>query len=270
MKYKPQPKALFQHCSSCGDTTHKRQTCPFANLQGQGIPERTAVVMAHSQNKKEAAVTSRIKCTQIQLRSHEYESRPTHTSRAPLHRSFLAYARAEPSELAQMLEEDKLVWDLRGVPCPRQKCADSDPSDRRIIRSRYGVVVGTPTSNKLLGKRCWADWQGKDIHLGSVWHRCDYCSIRQSIALHNPVFEGFVGGGGSYGISYAVMAMWNAVEGVAMSTTARMLNISFFCCQRYYYRAYVILAFAAHRRQKLIAWGTGSNKSFNFPILRFN
>ena len=56
-KYEPQPRVLLPHCSICGDVTHKRQTCPFANLQGEGIPERTAVVMAHLKDKKKAAVT---------------------------------------------------------------------------------------------------------------------------------------------------------------------------------------------------------------------
>jgi hypothetical protein len=265
-KYKPQPKVLLPHCSICGDTTHKRQTCPFANLQGEGIPERTAVVMAHLQDKKKAAVTSRLKCAQIQLRSQKYESRPSHTSRAPVHRSFLAYSRAQPSEMAQMLEEDGLVWDLKGVPCPRQKCADNEASDRRMIRTRDGARAVGLTSNKLLGKRCTNDSQGKDIHQTTVWHSCDSCRTRQSIALHNPIFEGFIGGGGSYGISYAVMAMWNAVEGVAISITVRMLNISEGLCQQYYHRAYVIMAWGARRRQKLIVWGTGTSKTVEVEV----
>ena len=38
-KFSPQPRVLLPHCSVCGDTSHKRQTCPFRDLQGAGIPE---------------------------------------------------------------------------------------------------------------------------------------------------------------------------------------------------------------------------------------
>ena len=257
---------LLPHCSICGDMNHKRQSCPFADLQGGGIPERTAVTIAHLRDKQKARVISRLKCTQIELRSQAYESRPTKASRALVHRCFLTYSRASASQMAEMLEEDGLIWDVKGVPCPRQKCAEDSSNPERIIRTSEGEAIVALASHKLLGKRCTNDARGHDIHLRTVWHACDSCRCRQSIALHNPIFAGFIGGGGNYGISYAVMAMWNAVEGVAQSVTVRQLNISERLCQSYYLRAYTIMAWGAHRRQKLIVWGTGTSKTVEVEL----
>ena len=111
-----------------------------------------------------------------------------------------------------MLELDGLLIDLKGVPCPRQKCLSS---------TQEGYLSNTKT----LGKRCHSDQHAPDKKLKTVWHRCDSCTIRQHVGLHNPIFAGFIGPG-SNGISYAVLAFWNCVEGVAQSVTVRQLNTS--------------------------------------------
>jgi hypothetical protein len=176
-KYTPTARVLLPHCSACGSTEHKRHTCPHKDLQGEGLPERSAVVPTHVRNKRQAAIVSRLKYTQIQLRSTEYENRATQMSRAPLKRSFLSLARASPGALANMLVEDKLISDLQGVPCPRQACKDS---------SKQGFL----SNEKVLSQRCVNNEHGIDINTLTVYHRCDVCRVKQSITLHNPLFEG--------------------------------------------------------------------------------
>jgi hypothetical protein len=132
------------------------------------------------QNKKIAAVVSRLKYTQIELRATTYENRATHMSRAPLLRDFIALSRAAPGAMAKMLEEDRLILDLRGMPCPREACH---------VSSKKGFV----SSDKVLGRRCCNNERGLNIGLFTVWRKCDCCGVRQSIGLRNPLYAGFIG-----------------------------------------------------------------------------
>jgi hypothetical protein len=253
-KYSPSARVLLPHCSVCGQTSHKRQSCPHKDLQGEGlqVPEKHAVVLAHMQNKRQAAIVSRLKYTQIQVRTGAYEKRADKMARAPLKRHFLALSRASPEALALTLLEDGLLHDLKGVPCPRQVCEDS-------------LKEGFLSSNKVLGKMCFNKGHSQNICLKTVYHRCDTCGIRQGVHLHNPIFEGFCGKG-SLGISCAVLAMWNCVEGVPVSITVRQLNINEGLCMDYYKRANVIMAAEAHRLQKQLVWGTGSSKTVEVEL----
>jgi hypothetical protein len=254
-KYQAQPKVLLPHCCACGSTEHKRPTCPHKDLQGGGLPEpdRSAVVIAHIRDKRKAALVSRLKYTQIRLRTVEYESRAPQMSRAPLKRCFLSMGRASPKSLVGMLVEDNLLSDLQGVPWPRAQCQAS---------SQEGYI----SSGKTLGRLCFNAGKGPDISTLSVYHKCDVCGVRQSVALHNSVFDGFFRGGGSYGVTYAVLAFWNCVEGVSMSITVRQLNIGEELCTKLYWRASVIMALEAHRLQKQLVWGTRSSKTVEVEL----
>ena len=209
-------------------------------------------MVAHRQNKQMAALVSRLKYTRLDVRSESYESRPRCLARAPLERDFLSYSRATPGELSDMLEEDGILYNLRGVPCPRRKCQDSK-------------VEGFLSNTKTLGRRIAKNDKGKDIQLRTVFHRCDSCSVHQHVALHNPLFRGFIGCG-SKGVSYAVQAFWNCVEGISPSHSARQFNIGESLCQRYYDRATLIMAADAHKRQREISWGTGTTKTVEVEL----
>jgi hypothetical protein len=104
--YRPSARILLPHCSACGSTEHKRQACPYRDLQGSGVPQQSQAHLAYLRNKREAKVVSRLKTTQIALRSEVCESKPSKSSRAPIVRSFLAYSRARAGVLANMLQEE--------------------------------------------------------------------------------------------------------------------------------------------------------------------
>ncbi|CAE8642611.1 unnamed protein product, partial [Polarella glacialis] len=184
--------------------------------------------------------------------SAAFENRATHMSRAPLHRDFLSMARASPGALVDMLTEDGLLSDLQGVPCPRTACKDS---------SKEGYI----SSEKVLGRKSVNNGKGPDIANRIVFHKCDVCGVRQTVGLRSPLFEGFAGKG-SCGISYAVLAFWNCVEGVPLFVTVRQLNIGEKLCMAYYHRAATIMAAEAHRLQKLIVWGSGTSKTVEVEL----
>ena len=166
-----------------GDYTHKEPTCPYKNMVGDGIPERTHSAHAFEKNKKLARVKSRLQYTQIALRTQSYEQRPSKRSRAPLARSLKALVRARPSELDAMLLEDGLLRGLKGCPCPRERCAVK-PGEEEWRKS-----------TKVLGRRCWRDNRGPDLSRRTVWHTCVTCNAPQGPMLYNPLFAGFSGKG---------------------------------------------------------------------------
>jgi hypothetical protein len=251
--YAPTARVLLPHCAICGNTSHKRTSCPHKDLQGKGLPElRPLVMVAHQKNKRMAALVSRIKYTRIATRSQAYESRPTQSSRAPQSREFLSYCRATPEDLCNLLEEDGLLLNLHGVPCPRQQCLES-------------TTEGYVSSTKSLGKRTTVESGSRDVNFGTVYYRCQCCRQKYSVGLHNPVFDGFLGGG-SKGISYALFAMWNCVQGISIAATVRQLKIGEDLCRRYFDRATVIMAAEAHWRQGQIVWGTGTSKTVEVEL----
>ena len=221
-KYSPSARVLLPHCSICGDINHKCQSCPHRDRQGQGIPDQSPSVVAYLRNKQMAATVSRLKYTQLQLRTKDFESRASKMARAPLARDFLSLARASPGDLARMLLDEQLLEDLRGTPCPRQKCQDTE---------REGYI----SSTKTLGKLCVHNSKGEDISLLTAYYSCDVCRTHQSVALYNPIFDGFLGKGAK-GVSIAVLGFWNAVEGVPVGITVRQLNISEQLAQHLYFR----------------------------------
>ena len=111
-----------------------------------------------------------------------------------------------------------------------------------------------------MGKRRASDKHGPNIHQKTVWHKCASweCRQRQGVALHNPLFSGFLGGN-SHGVSLAVLAFWNAVEGAPQSLTIRQLGIGEELCSRLYDRAFAVMGAEALRMQDAIEWGTGSD-----------
>ena len=127
-----------------------------------------------------AQLVSRLKYTPIEVRSKEYEARPRQRSRALIARSQIEMIRASPGDMASKLQEDGLILDLKGVPCPRVKCQSSK-------------TEGFLSSRRVLGKRCWSNCLGPDIATETVWHRCSVCRVKQSIGLHNPLYRGFCG-----------------------------------------------------------------------------
>ena len=201
-RYISRAKELLGHCGVCGAIGHKRPTCPYKDLQGEGVPLKTLMTIAWEQNKSVAALISRLKYTPIQGRSQVYEQRATQRARGPSKTSFLELCRAKPSGLADLITAD-FLRPLEGVPCPRKKCI-------KTVQDR--------PQPKVLSKRCFNDAFGPDINLKTVWHKCLDCKIPQSIAIYNPLFAGFIGKGG-LGVTYATLGFWNAVEGVSQTTT---------------------------------------------------
>ena len=250
--YSPTARVLLPHCLHCGHTHHKSPKCPYKNVDGSDTPGHALVSLAHQQNKQIARIVSKLKYTQIDVRAPGYESRATSMARAPLHMSFLSMARATVQGFVKMLDDEELITDLKGAPCPREKCKTSEK-------------VGFISSHKLLGHRIIRNNQGPNINRRSAYHRCDTCGTRQLISMGNPIFRGFTGPG-SYGISIVTMAMWNCVEGVTLSVSCRQLNINQKTCQAYYDRASLIMAFEAHRLQDAIIWGTGTSKTVEVEI----
>ena len=253
-RYKPTSRILLPHCEVCGSIDHKRQTCPLRDLQGSGNEDRqlSLVRTAYLKNKQIAATASRLKYTRIAVRTAGYEERPSCRARASVARTWLSYSRAMPGQLADMLEEDGLLINLVGVPCPREKC-------------RVSKQEGYLSSKKTLGQRCHNDEKGHNIELKTVWHRCDTCSVKQQITLHNPIFAGFTGKS-AHGVSMALLAFWNCVEGASLVFTIRQLNIHENTCRAYYDRAKVIMAAGAHRLQREVTWGTGTSKTVEVEI----
>ena len=78
------------------------------------------------------------------------------------------------------------------------------------------------------------------------------------MVLYNPLLDGF-SGRHSCGVLIAVLAFWNALEGISASITLRQLNIFEQLCQHLYFRARTIMAFGAHRMQKAFVWGIGGS-----------
>ena len=143
-----------------------------------GSEPNQALLDAELAAKKQVVnIVARLIYTQLPTRSTHYKKRPTHVARAPLKRSWLALARASPRELVGILAEDGLIADLKGTPCPRKR------------KSTDGVC-GLP-----LGKRRASDQHGPNIQQKTVWHKCGSwgCRQRHGVALHNPLFAGFLG-----------------------------------------------------------------------------
>ncbi len=205
---------LLPHCSVCGSVEHKRQSCPLKALQGQAVGDnRDAAAVAYLRDKRKAVIVSRLKYTQIQIRSQVYEHRASKMARAPLETDFLSLTRALPGDFAEYLESVGILFDLKGVPCPRDACQSGD---------KVSFVPG----DKVLGKRCCKNDRGKNINIETVWHACRVCRVHQSVALHNPLFAGLLGKG-SKGVSLCVLAMWNCVEGIGR-LRFRKTRIEFF------------------------------------------
>jgi hypothetical protein len=201
---------LLPHCRVCGAIAHKEPTCPYKD-EDQAGPRRRRGIQWFL-NKKLAEVVSRLKYTPVDTRPPSYQQRPRALARAPLQRSFKQLIRAPAGQLSEILEQDGLIVNAKGVPCPRDKCERAGQQEWR-------------SDEKVLGKRCVAKEAAPDINIRSVWHRCRSCGIKQSIGIGNPLFEGFIGKG-SLGLTPAVCAFWNCVEQVSATQTARQLGVS--------------------------------------------
>ena len=251
---KSSARVLLQHCSICGCIDHKCSSCPHKDWQGEGIPDQSQAVISFWKNKRMAALVSRLKYTQLHLRTTEFNERASKMARAPLARDFLTLARAYPGTLAQMLLDDKLLDNLQGVPCPREKC-----------QAAVGAQ-GYLSSTKTLGTMRVNNNVGWNISKQTVFHSCDVCNVKQSVALYNPLFAGFVGGHGSHGVSMAVLAFWNALEGVPEYLTIRQLNIGEQLCSHLYFRAQSVMAYGAIRMQNELVWGTGTSETVECEV----
>ena len=119
------------------------------------------------------------------------------------------------------------------------------------LQSRYYI------DDRKLRKRWAAKGQGKDVIRKTVWYSCLSCRTRQSVALHSPLFDGFVGRR-SLGVSYAVLAFWMWVEGASQTLTVRTLRVNEKVVSAYCLCACEVMAWAALRMQDRIVWGTGT------------
>ena len=154
--------------------------------------------------------------------------------------------------LAQILEQDRLIVNAKGVPCPREKCERAGQEQWR-------------SDEKVLGRRCVAKGKAEYISLRSVFHRCRSCGIKQSICICNPLFEGIISQG-SLGMTPAVCSFWNCVEGVSITQTARQLNISAQSVALLYERCYEVMAMDAVYLQSQIEWGSDANATVDIEL----
>ena len=92
----------------------------------------------------------------------------------------------------------------------------------------------------------------------TVWCSCLSCQVRQSVALHSPLFDGFVGRW-SLGVTCAVLAFWMWVEGASQTLIVRTMRVNETVVWTYCLRACEVMAWAALRMQDRIVWGTGTD-----------
>ncbi|CAK0838633.1 unnamed protein product [Prorocentrum cordatum] len=239
---------LLPHCSRCGSVEHKRPQCPNKSLQGEVVEDcRSQAVVDYMRNRRSAALVARLKYTQISIRTRGYEERAKKMARAPIDTDFVQMARWSPEEFVHYLVSAGILHDLKGTPCPRGKCQSSKKSS---------FLEG---AEKELGQlRCNAE-KGQDIIIETAWHACGVCRVRQSVALHNPLFSGLLGKG-SKGVSMCVMAWWLAAEGVPESVAVRQLNIHEGVVQGERGDA------CRPARARWIQWGTGSSRTVEVEV----
>eukprot|EP00973_Karenia_brevis_P085980 11925109-Karenia_brevis.AAC.1 len=71
---------------------------------------------------------------------------------------------------------------------------------------------------------------------------------------------------GGYGCSYAVLAWWNAVEGIKLTSTCQQLNVNQGTCQRWYDEARLIMAEEAKELQKSMVFGGAKAKTWEVEV----
>ena len=231
-------RVQLSHCLKCGSTEHRSPTCPL-NQNSEVLQDadvRDAQARALNDNRKTAKLVSHLKYTQVDQRSAEYEGKPRKRARAAVQRSFLSLSRMGPYDLTKVLIQDGLLADLEGQDCPNPLCAQQGkalPSipQNLVCRWEGGGSVLCHTApvrqgygDPKLGSLRSSSGEDMDIGKSAVFYRCGSCRRKYPVNLGNPLFE--AAGGGSYGVSHALLAMWNYVEGIDLRHTVRQLNVN--------------------------------------------
>ena len=128
---------------------HNASTCEVVKRAAEAVEKRKDVASAYQRSKKKAKLVSRLKYTNIKLRSAAYRRRPLKRTRARSaanSRNFLELARMPAVDLVKWLHSTNLLQPLEGQQC------------------RCGGNIG-----RLCHRKRGTDF---DIHSNNVWNRC--------------------------------------------------------------------------------------------------
>ena len=199
--------------------------------------QETLKALALQKTKRLAATVARLKYTPLHQRTQEYESRPTKRMRAAVERSFLGLSRLSPAELTRALVEDGLLPDLEGAPCPNLKCEQQTCGygSRRVL-GKLSASREVDTTVDVLSRE-------------NVSYRCQACRCRVPVTRGVPLFENCTWP------SLALLAFWNCLEGVDITTTVQQLSVCDDLVRRWHQATQVIMAEDALQRQGRIKFG---------------
>ena len=135
-----------------------------------------------------------------------------------------------------MCIEDGLLADLEGAPCFVADCTGAD---------RTHGVLGPLTETQTCDSR--------DVSYDTVWYRCKACQKKRSVLTGSSLFRSV--GGNVKSLSFAVLSMWNCVQGADFTYTFKQLVLDKQIVGRYYRTARKIMAWDAERRQSEFVFG---------------
>ena len=143
----------------------------------------------------------------VSIRSKGHEEKPPKRARAMVQRSFLELARMAPGPLTEAMIQDGLSESLAGSSCPHCAGRGEGQEQRYSARCSLGQLVTHAGG-------------GPDINTRSVHYRCEACRRRFGVAAGSPIF--LDGGGGQYGPTYMLLALWNCQESEANQETTTL------------------------------------------------
>ena len=197
---KSRARQMLAHCSHCGSWRHKTPRCP--DLLASGSPdEGNLVEFAKVRNKRKRKLVAHLKYTNIDQRCGVYEGRPPKRARARACRTFLEYSR-----FAAVLTVDGLLVDMTGAPCPHPKCLET-----KVVFNKERVLGKLTSLTKC---------ESPEINACSVYRRCKACRNRCPVNYGNPLLSG------TTNVTQGVLAIWNAVHGVSLTTTCLQLGVT--------------------------------------------
>ena len=228
---------MLQHCWNCGSADHKLSTCPTKPeaLQLVALEKKMRAIVA-SQNKQETHLRTHFKYVQLVQKSAAYSARKAQRTSVVEARCQIDLIRASPKEFCRMCIGDGLLHDLEGAPCFSDKCkADAGEEG----------VLGPMSDSNSSGIR--------DVTRDSVWYRCTVCQRKRRVISVSLLFRPV--GGNVKSMSYAVLSMWNCVEGASITYTCKQLNLPKKIVMKYFKMARKIMAWDAERRQSQFVFG---------------
>lgn len=226
-----------QHCAICGKLGHKSPTCPEAVKAAEDSTRGMVPVNAHQKGKEKALakVVAHLKYVPPEMRTEQYEERPSKKSRTKKCLSFLDLSRMHGNEQFHHCFDQGLLQDLRGLPCPSSRCAE------RMQGYSIEPVLGA------LYCRSSRDSEGK--WQCAAFYRCQKCKVRVSWTHGNPMY------GIRDNLDISLLCFWNFAHGVSLTTTVLQVGRSEDLVRRYYHTARSICALDAIAREKQVLHG---------------